>query len=409
MTDTLAVEIERVDDIPVLLAQQERMGVPRLLDSYFPSHGNRQGLSVGWLTAMWLSHLLSEADHRLSCVRGWAKQRLETLRCGSGQALTELDFTDDRLADVLTALSNDAQWQGFESALNQNLLRVYDLSAERVRLDSTTASSYGSVTEDGLLQFGYSKDHRPDLPQLKVMLASLDPLGMPLVTQVLSGEQADDPLYVPAIQQVRQGVGRRGLLYIGDSKMGALATRAVVQAGGDFYLCPLGRGQLPAQGLAAYLAAVWTGQQALTAICGEGEDGTEKQIAEGFELTQELTAVVAGATVTWLERRLVIRSLALAEAAIRGLQTRLTRAQAELAALTERKRGKKVLADRAQWRQAAETILTRHDVAGLLRLDVQEIRHDRRLRAYSPRPATVQVAKALRVQVTVDEQAVQAA
>ena len=100
MADTLTVEIERVDDIPVLLAQQERMGVPRLLDSYFPSHGNRQGLSLGWLTAMWLSHLLSEADHRLSCVRGWAKQRLETLRCGSGQALTELDFTDDRLADV---------------------------------------------------------------------------------------------------------------------------------------------------------------------------------------------------------------------------------------------------------------------------------------------------------------------
>ena len=70
-----------------------------------------------------------------------------------------------------------------------------------MRLDSTTASSYGAVNEDGLLQLGHSKDHQPDLGQLKVMLATLDPLGMPLATEVLSGERADDPLYLPAITQ----------------------------------------------------------------------------------------------------------------------------------------------------------------------------------------------------------------
>jgi transposase len=109
-----------------------------------------------------------------------------------------------------------------------------------------------------LLQFGHSKDHRPDLPQVKVMLASLDPVGLPLVTQVLSGERADDPLYMPAIAEVRQGLGRRGLLYIGDSKLGALDTRAFVQAGGDYYLCPLGLVQVPADVLDSYLAPVWT-------------------------------------------------------------------------------------------------------------------------------------------------------
>ena len=36
----------------------------------------------------------------------------------------------------------------------------------------------------------------------------LDPLGMPVATQVVSGEKADDPLYVPAIAQVRQGLGQ---------------------------------------------------------------------------------------------------------------------------------------------------------------------------------------------------------
>ena len=75
------------------------------------------------------------------------------------------------------------------------------------------------MTEDGLFQLGNSKDHRPDFPHLKVMQAALDPLGMPLATLVASGETADDPLYIPAIRQVRAGLGRPGLLYVGDCKL----------------------------------------------------------------------------------------------------------------------------------------------------------------------------------------------
>jgi transposase len=43
----------------------------------------------------------------------------------------------------------------------------------------------------------------PDLPQVKISLSALDPLGLPLTTTVVSGECADDPLYVPEIKRVR--------------------------------------------------------------------------------------------------------------------------------------------------------------------------------------------------------------
>jgi transposase len=115
----------------------------------------------------------------------------------SGQDVERLDFTDDRLDIVLRRLSDDARWAQFESGLNQHTVRVYDLSTERIHVDSTTASAYASVSEGGLFQFGHSKDYRPDLPQVKVMQTVLDPLGMPLATDVVSGERADDPLYVP--------------------------------------------------------------------------------------------------------------------------------------------------------------------------------------------------------------------
>jgi transposase len=69
MTDTLTITTERVDDIPLLLAQMQRMGLPQLLDQQFPVHGNRQGLSFGWTTVLWLTYVLSQADHRMKKVQ----------------------------------------------------------------------------------------------------------------------------------------------------------------------------------------------------------------------------------------------------------------------------------------------------------------------------------------------------
>ena len=41
METSLTVITERVDDIPLLLAQLQRMEVQPLLDDYFPTHGSK--------------------------------------------------------------------------------------------------------------------------------------------------------------------------------------------------------------------------------------------------------------------------------------------------------------------------------------------------------------------------------
>ena len=140
---------------------------------------------------------------------------------------------------------------------------------------------YATVNEGGLFQFGHSKDDRPDLPQVKVMQAVLDPLGMPLATDVVSGERADDPLYMPCIERVQASMGRHGLLYVGDCKMASHDTRARIAAAGDFYLCPLPQVQLNEGEFEAALAAVGNGERVLSAVVREGLQGQPEVIAEG--------------------------------------------------------------------------------------------------------------------------------
>src|SRR2546422_10189062 len=77
---------ERVDDIPLLLEQMQRMGLPALLDAHFPTHGNWQGLSLGWLTTIWLSSICLGVITALCMSNlGWATG---CGRCGPQQAKT---------------------------------------------------------------------------------------------------------------------------------------------------------------------------------------------------------------------------------------------------------------------------------------------------------------------------------
>src|SRR5216684_3204860 len=110
MTTSASLTVERIDDLPLLLAQMERMGIRELLDRHFPTHGNWLGLSPGWTATLWLAHLLSEGDHRLNQVEPWAMDRRELLRQCTGQAVDRLDLADDHLAVGLRTLARDDHW-----------------------------------------------------------------------------------------------------------------------------------------------------------------------------------------------------------------------------------------------------------------------------------------------------------
>ena len=179
--------------------------------------------------------------------------------------------------------------------------------------------------------------------------------------------------------------------------------------GGDYYLCPLSETQLPPAVLADYLTPVWTGEQALRPIHRPQPAGPPELIAEGFERLAPVTAEVAGKPHHWTERRLVIRSVQLAQAAERGLRARLANAQAAVTALNARRRGQRRCPDPPALREAVDAILARYRVQGLLHVRYTDRFWERPRRRSGDRDATVRLEWEGQVTVSVDQEAVAAA
>lgn len=410
MTTEVTIQTERVDDIPLLVNQLHAMGIPQIVDEIIVPHGNRQGLSLGWTAVGWLSYIVTEADHRLSYVESWVKTHEQTLQSLFPMAVSAQDFTDDRLGSLLSYLSQEAEWQAIERELGQHIVQVYELAQERVRVDSTSAAVYHDPEGQPLLAFGMSKDHRPDLAQFKIMLSALDPLGMPLATLVVPGNRADDGLYVPAITQSREVLGRRGVLYIGDSKMEALATRANLAQAGDYYLTPLSQKGSQTELLHELLQPVWNKTQTLQEIYAPDLDSEqERLVAQGYETQRTLTAEQNDSPVSWTERLLVIYSPSLAKQAGRGLQERLERAQEKVSALTPPPgRGRRQYRELAPLQAEADKILKHYRVEGLLHLTYERQEHQRQVRRHKEKPARSETQVRYQLHIQPDSDAIAA-
>jgi len=365
-TDTLALTHERVDDIPLLLGFMQELNFPDLLEQRLGSHHLHRGLSNGWLATVWLAFLISQANHRKVSVQDWARNRSHTLETLIGQPLRPVEFSDDRLSIILRRL-HDADWAALEADLWQATCQVYEISYQCVRLDSTTSFGYHAITPDGLMQRGHSKDHRPDLPQLKLMAAVAQPTSHLLACDVVPGQSADDPLYLPLIRRVRQQLRRRGLLYAGDCKMSALATRAELVAEKDYYLMPLPRTGDNARQIDAWIDEAALEGQALQNLTRLNEKGKKVVFARGYERERSQSSKVGNREVAWTERVQVIRSLELAKRQAKQLEERLCEASAALRTLTPPVgRGHKQYREEEALRAAVEAILQQHRVEGLL-------------------------------------------
>jgi len=186
-----------LNDIPLLLSIIKKLGVVECVDTHIVEHGNHEGLSSGWLVAIWLCHILHRSTHAKSVVEDWAVKHHGLLERLTGQSIRREDFEDNRLGRLLRRLSLEPSWLAMEKSLWSNVVEVYELvgvgeqdatlSRESsdlpcskplsgVHIDLTGSSGYHKDT-NGLMQYGKSKDNRPDLRQFKLVSPSLCSYG----------------------------------------------------------------------------------------------------------------------------------------------------------------------------------------------------------------------------------------
>jgi len=408
------VQVERLDDIPVIFGHLQRMRIQATVDQVIEIHGNWQGLSPGWIITIWLIHILSEHTHCMDRVREWVAKRLHALQELTGQPLTELDFTDDRLALCLRMLSQTDYWFEIEARLGCHLLRVYRLEEEStVRLDATTGTVNHDPKGHTLFQVGKAKNGQYET-QYKMMLASLDPMGLTLAVDVVSGNRADDPLYLPCYRRVKQVLPESGLLVVGDSKMSALHTRATIVAEDDVYLTPLAHLK-DEPGLLEELLVPWADREDEMERIFLPEDLPEDgqapdpalALACGFEVSRTRQAQVAGRSVEWQERLLVVRSFQYTHSTHKWLHRRLDRAEKALKAVTpSRGRGKRQIKDEARLLAAIQRIEEKYRVQGLFEYDYQQEVTERQIRAYGDKPARTERTVRFQLTVTRNQQAI---
>jgi len=398
--------MERVDDLPVLFGLLQQMHIQEILDDVITPHGNWRGLTPGWVITIWLMHILSEQNHCMEPVQEWALTHLTTLRRLSRQPVEALDFSDDRLALCLQALHQRAVWTAIEAKLGTILLRVYELKPSIVRLDATVGTVGHDPAEHTLFKVGKAKTGLYET-QFKMMLAGLDPLGLPLAVDIVSGNVADDPLYVPIYHRMKAVVKQKGVLVVGDSKMSAINARGEIVVGDDYYLTPLAWLKDEPELLDELLKA-WQekGSEANDIFLPQDkpEDGRDPDpklaIAYGFEVSRFQEIVVNTETIVWQERLLVIRSHSYTQTMHKGLHRRLDKAEAALKKLTPaRGRGKQQIKDEQSLLDAIKKIEKQYRIQSFFHYHYTSEDKERHIRAYKDKPARTE--RKVRYQLTV--------
>ena len=283
-----------------------------------------------------------------------------------------------------------------------------------VRFDATVGGVYHDPQQHKLFQVGKNKQGEYET-QFKLMLASLDPLGLLLAIDVVAGNLADDPLYVPCYQRVKEMLAKNGLLIVGDSKMSAMSTRTAIVAGNDYYLTPLPHEKSEPGLLDELLAQFQVSGESLTSVIlpedlanNDREPDTALAIAEGFEVSRKQSEIVGQDEVGWDERCLLVCSFNYQQSVQAGLERRLAKAEKALRQLTPaRARGKRQISDEKSLQQAIARIEKQYKVTGLFQVTYTEEVSERKVRSYRGRPPRIERKVRFQVQVERNQEAIE--
>src|SRR5438128_4522954 len=214
---------ERLDHLGIVAGVCQEIGLAAWLDAQDP--GKRQQVSVGTATVAMILNGLGFSNRQLYLVpQFFANKPIEHL-LGSG--ITAEMLNDDCLGRTLDWLYAHDLTKLF-AGLARRARQIFGIKAEQVHVDTTSFSVSGEYAraqegEDATviaITYGYSRDHREDLRQWMLALATTHDGDVPLYMQPLNGNSSDKVSLlatITAIQTQLQGAGGEASIYVAEN------------------------------------------------------------------------------------------------------------------------------------------------------------------------------------------------
>lgn len=235
------LQSSKLGALPVIDDFMRRMGLDRVLGSHLPVGDARTTLPVATVIGVLVRNLCVEREP-LYGLAGWAGA-FESGLLGLAPGEHEL-LNDDRVGRALDALF-DSDRASLLTELVLHAIREFDIDCSQLHNDSTSVVLHGDyAAADGrerggkptvAAARGHSKDHRPDLKQLVLILTVSADGAVPLSHRLAAGNTNDDQTHIATWEELRALTGGSGFLYVADSK---LCTREqmshIDKAGGRF-------------------------------------------------------------------------------------------------------------------------------------------------------------------------------
>lgn len=238
---SLGLSSQRLGALPIVNCFLERLGLDGLLERFVPTSDRRTRLSHARCLGVLLRSLCVEREpmyREAEVVSAFAPEAF---------GLQEGDLAhlgDDRLGRALDRLF-DADRGALLSAAVLAMHRGFDLCLDVLHNDSTTvrfqgryASARGRTMRGRrapAITYGDSKDHRPDLKQLLLLLTTTDDGHVPVAFRLEDGNTADVTTHESTWKELCALTGRSDFLYVADAKLCSVPTlEAIARQGGRF-------------------------------------------------------------------------------------------------------------------------------------------------------------------------------
>ena len=224
-TKKLDLVTERLGPLPIVNHFIDRLGVDELFERFVARQDRRCVLPPAKGLGVLLRSLVVEREpiyRQYETVNTFALSQFGL----SGEEAKRLN--DDRLGRSLDYLY-DADRGTLLTELVVTAAREFDVGLEELHNDSTTVKFTGQYRLDKgrsirgkrapWIGYGFSKDHRPDLKQLLLVMTTSSDGGLPVQFRSEDGNTNDSTTHIETWEALVKATGSPDFLYVGDSKL----------------------------------------------------------------------------------------------------------------------------------------------------------------------------------------------